>query len=392
MGEKIRYSLIILFFASVTAAGQSNLNYQYIDSMTYKFYLQKEWDKLIRTGKEAVDSGIDYKFLRQRLGVAYFAEADYLESRKHFKKAESFDSYDQFNNLSLYYTYLNTVQSDYSWFYASKLPDNIKKDNNIKQFKLVESIDLEYNFKYAATNLRGNPQYVRAGIASRPFLRLGIYQMAAVFDQDIAVIGNQGNSSINNRQSEYYALLKLNLSSSFILKSAYHYFNINYSSTPSRSDLGLIGLSACFSRFNLDGSVSVLNTGQGYVNQYSLGAGVTFTGRRQTYLVSSFALVDHSETDNLIFTQKAGIQLNRNIWAEGNVTFGNLTDFHDFDALYLYNSVDPTVFKSGITSFFRAGKKFTLWANYNYEMKEYYELGSNYYNQFSYLIGIKWNL
>jgi hypothetical protein len=354
--------------------------------------VNKEWDKLISTGSEAVDSGIDYKYLRQRLGVAYYAKGDYILSRKHFKKAESFDSYDQFNKINLYFTYLNTIQNDYSWFYASKLSDNLRKDNDIKKFRLIESVDLEYNFKYAATSLRGNPQYVRAGIASRPFLRLGIYQMAAVYDQDISVIRGSGHRVINNRQSEYYALLKLNLSPSFILKSAYHYFDINYSTTQTRNDFGLLGLSACFNRYNLDGSVSLLNTGQGYVNQYTIGAGLTFTGRHQAYLVSSFSLVDLSESDNLIFTQRAGIQVNGKLWFEGNATFGNLTDFNDFDGLYLYNSVDATVFKSGITSFFRAGKKITFWANYTYEKKEYYELGSNYYNQFSYLIGIKWNL
>jgi hypothetical protein len=392
MGKKIRNYLIILLVTSATASGQSYLNYQTIDSLTYKYYIDKDWDKIISAGKEAVDSGIDYKYLRQRLGVAYFAKADYLESRKNFKIAESFDSYDPFNKAYLYYTYLNTIHSDYSWYYASKLSDDIKASNNIKQFRLIESLDLEYNYKYAAADLRGNPQYARIGIASRPFLRMGIYQMFAKFNQDLTVLGSLGNQLINNRQSEYYALLKFNLSSTVILKSAYHYFDINYSSTESRADLGYFGLSACMNRFNFDGSVSVLKTEQGYVNQYSMSAGATFTGRKQIYLISLFSLVDHSETDAIIFSQKAGIQLNKSIWMEGNVTFGDLTDYNDFDALYLYNSLDATVFKTGITSFFRPGKKITIWANYSYEKKEYYQIRSYYYNQFSYLIGIKWNL
>jgi hypothetical protein len=392
MGKKIRYTLIILLFTAASVSAQSNLNYQYIDSLTYKYYTDKDWDKLISAGKEAVDSGIDYKYLRQRLGVAYFVKADYLESRKHFKVAESFDSYDPFNIEYLYYTYLNTVHGDYSWYYASKLPDDVKSTLNIKQIRLVESLDLEYNFKYAASELRGNPQYARIGISSRPFLRMGVYQMLAKFNQDLTVFENHGNTSISNIQSEYYALLKFNLSSAVILKSAYHYFNINYSSTKTRADLGFFGLSACLNRFNFDGSVSVLKNEQGYVNQYSVSAGAAFTPKRQIYLISLFSLVDHSETDDIIFSQKAGIQLNKNIWLEANATIGNLIDYNDYDALYLYNSVDATVFKTGITSFLRAGRKISIWANYSYEKKEYYEMGSNFYNQFSYLIGIKWNL
>ena len=50
------------------------------------------------------------------------------------------------------------------------------------------------------------------------------------------------------------------------------------------------------------------------------------------------------------------------------------------------------VFRSGITTYIPIGRKITLWANFSYEKKEYYESNLYYYNQFSYLGGLKWKL
>ena len=41
-----------------------------IDSITYQHYLAGEWDELIETGKTALERGIDFKWLQQRLGYA----------------------------------------------------------------------------------------------------------------------------------------------------------------------------------------------------------------------------------------------------------------------------------------------------------------------------------
>jgi hypothetical protein len=69
-----------------------------------------------------------------------------------------------------------------------------------------------------------------------------------------------------------------------------------------------------------------------------------------------------------------------------------MLDYNDFNGLYLYNTYDPMVFRSGATIVFYAGKTISIWANYTFEKREYFENNSFQYNQFSYLGGIRWKL
>jgi hypothetical protein len=69
-----------------------------------------------------------------------------------------------------------------------------------------------------------------------------------------------------------------------------------------------------------------------------------------------------------------------------------MTEYNDFDGLYIYNTYDPMIFRSGVTAYLPLNRNITLWTNFSYESKEYLELSSFHYNQFSYMGGIKWKL
>jgi prophage tail gpP-like protein len=93
----------------------------------------------------------------------------------------------------------------------------------------------------------------------------------------------------------------------------------------------------------------------------------------------------------MIFSQVAGINLSKKLWAEGSVTFGNLQNYTDHNALYVYNSVDPTVFRTGASLYWYLHKNLTLYGNYLYDTKEV-EQTSGQYIQHSFLTGIIWKL
>jgi tetratricopeptide (TPR) repeat protein len=109
MGSKFKYLVIVLsfFFFNFAVKAQIDIDFQSIDSLTYRYYKSGDWNNLINLGNKAIEHGIDYKYLRQRLGLAFFSNGDYFEARKHFEKALSFDSFDTFTLVYLYYTYLN---------------------------------------------------------------------------------------------------------------------------------------------------------------------------------------------------------------------------------------------------------------------------------------------
>ena len=43
---------------------QNNYDFQSVDSLCYKYYLTGNWNELLKTGKDAIREGIDYKRLR----------------------------------------------------------------------------------------------------------------------------------------------------------------------------------------------------------------------------------------------------------------------------------------------------------------------------------------
>ena len=79
-----------------TAKGETgpNTSFQYFDSITYQQYLSGNWNDLIHNGKQALCLGYDYKYLRLRIGFAYFFKENYRNAAEHFNKALHFDSSD----------------------------------------------------------------------------------------------------------------------------------------------------------------------------------------------------------------------------------------------------------------------------------------------------------
>jgi len=96
-------------------------------------------------------------------------------------------------------------------------------------------------------------------------------------------------------------------------------------------------------------------------------------------------------SNRVIFSQTAGLRLRKMLWAEGNIIFGNLRNYNDRNGLYVYNSIDPTKFRTGLTLFWYLGNKATFFANYTYDKKQI-ELTNLNYKQYSFSGGIIWKL
>ena len=392
MGSKFKCLVIVLLIFNFTVKAQKVLDFRNTDSLTYIYYKSGDWNSLIKLGTEAIYNGIDYKYLRQRLGIAFFSKGDYFKSREHFEKALLFDSFDSFTLTYLYYTFLNTAEPEFAGYYVSKMSEDLRKSLSVKSFQPVESIDFEYNFKYAATYLRSNPQYYHFGINSRLGSRFWLFQMFSNYNQTITIQHPLKNEFAKDQQPEYFALMKFTISPHLMLKSSYHFINSTYSSTISYGNLGYLGLSANLNRINFEVNASVLNINQSYVTQCGIQSGVEFLGIMNNYLISALSLISEQNKNRFIYTQKAGFKPLKKVWLEGSITFGDITDYNDYNAMYVYNLIDPTTFRTGATLFYNAGKHLSLWANYSYERKEFYENSLYHYNQYSFLGGVKWKI
>jgi hypothetical protein len=393
MGSKFKYFVIGLLFFNVTGSAQQSMNFQFVDSLTFKYYNSGDWDTLIKLGNEAIKNGIDYKYLRQRLGFACFSKEDYVEARKHFSKAMSYDSFDRFTLIYWYYSYLLTTQSEFARPIAGKMPPDLRKSVSMKPFQPIESVDLEYNFKYAASVMRSGPQYFHFGINSFLGKKLELYQMYSYYSQNITfkrfVVPDE---LFHDRQQEYFALVKYKFSPHWMIKSAFHYLYPDKDTLTGSAHLGFFELSSNYGRFNFALNTSVLKNEKYSVVQTGIQAGLAFAGKLQPYFTGALSMVSQRNTIKMIFNQTAGFRVSKTTWLEGNFTFGDITNYHDHDAMYVYNLIDPTTLRAGATFYIFCGRKISIWANYAFELKEYHENNNLRYNQFSYLGGIKWKL
>ena len=85
------------------------------------------------------------------------------------------------------------------------------------------------------------------------------------------------------------------------------------------------------------------------------------------------------------------MKIAKTVWAEGIITLGDLLNYNDHNGLYVYNSIDPTTFRTGLTLFWYLGKNATLFGNYTYDTKQVNLTKTNYKQQ-SFSGGIIWKL
>ncbi len=87
---------IVLFlgFVQRPANAQSIVNEAYYDSITYQYYQQKNWKTLIDTGNWMRKQGLDYYYLRMRMGIACLELQKTAKAETHFRQALNFKTAD----------------------------------------------------------------------------------------------------------------------------------------------------------------------------------------------------------------------------------------------------------------------------------------------------------
>lgn len=96
--QKLKTVLLAIGFAFIgftSVHGQSASNTVNSDSINYQLYLQGNWTALIESGEKMIDNGIDYYYLRMRLGIAELNKKNYRRAEDHFRQAEFFFPTDQ---------------------------------------------------------------------------------------------------------------------------------------------------------------------------------------------------------------------------------------------------------------------------------------------------------
>jgi len=375
--------IVILLLVAVKVRAGEPVTFQSADSISYKYYMEGEWDKLIETGEQAIAQNIDFKRLRQRMGYAYFVKEDYYASQKQYEKALEFDEFDADTREYLYYCGLNTGNLASARIHAQKLSDEAKKRLGIHAFNPLVSIDLEYNYKSNNSDTRSHPSYFRGGLFTQVGYRISLYQSASNYKQTV--------DSVLIKQPDYFALINWSLTSHTTFSAAYHHLNTSLDGYKYPGNLVFASLSTRLNRFTFGLNSSFFRYDIGDFKQIGLLAGVSLPGKANLYFNSCLTGMIEPDSNHLIFAQFVGARILKNLWVEATCTVGNIQNYNDHNALYIYNSIDPTLFRTGLSLYLNANKNITLYGNYLYDTKQV-EQTTNQYIQQSFLGGIIWKL
>jgi len=140
---KIGILTVLLYCCSVTLFSQQECDFLQVDSITYNAYLTADWDKVLSTGKKAVKDGIDYYYLRQRMGIAYFSKENYRAASRQFVAAAKHDPGNEITQNLLYYSLLYSGQFPEAFYTTGSLNEKMRKLSNIPKTGFVTSLDLE---------------------------------------------------------------------------------------------------------------------------------------------------------------------------------------------------------------------------------------------------------
>ncbi len=126
MSGFLKILLLVLIFPGFLAAQQENYNAT-VDAKTYDYFIKSDWKNLRETGYSAINSGIDFYYLRLRMGISYYNAENYMSAIPHFEKALYFRNKDTLTLEYLYYSYLfSGLQSDAN-LTAEKFPVRLKE-------------------------------------------------------------------------------------------------------------------------------------------------------------------------------------------------------------------------------------------------------------------------
>jgi hypothetical protein len=153
----IGFSLGLILFVGITIQGfGKQIDYRYVDSITYHLYINQSWDSLIDIGKMAIKNNIDYYYLRMRMAEAYSAKEKYLLSAQSYEKARDFNHFDPYAGAGLYNAYLNSGKKNRAYHLSHEFNESLKQKSGVK-INLVDFVDV-YGGYIVSNNEANNGQ------------------------------------------------------------------------------------------------------------------------------------------------------------------------------------------------------------------------------------------
>lgn len=111
-------ALLLVFSANMFA----QRDFVTLDKQSYDYYLNGDYRNLKKTADTLFSQGIDYYYLRMRLGVLAYNNQLYFNALTHFSKALEFNSLDTVSMEYIYFSYLFSGRDADAKLYLKSIP------------------------------------------------------------------------------------------------------------------------------------------------------------------------------------------------------------------------------------------------------------------------------
>jgi hypothetical protein len=207
---KSNFVLLFIFFLLliVSSKAGTKLDFKTVDMLTYRCFEEKKWDSVIVVGKQALKQGIDYYYLRVRMGISYFEKRKYIPAITHLNKAIGFNSGDPVIIDYLYRSYLYEDCTEEAQLILDKKPKD-KNDSPNTRNKVIEQVNFEGGLSLSndKTSLQLPPHWLQG-------VKFGVQEIYGVDD----LYGNSFYGHLG---------LKLKIFKRVRLSFAYNYLNFS---------------------------------------------------------------------------------------------------------------------------------------------------------------------
>jgi len=381
-------------------------------SLTFALYERQQWDELIEVGEDAIKNGIDFYYLRMRLGIARYEQHNYRHAAPHFEKALVFYPGDQLATEYLYYSFLFAGRKSDSRLIIPLLHEATKAKMGIKKSLFLEELyfeggpafsnisNLEENWKnpsaadtiYSSTTYFNGYNYFHGGIRLDILPYLSIYQgygqLNATAQQNIRDFNMEYEPFERvARQDEYYGNFELSLKKGIKITGAAHFLWVEYDrrdasydeigtltfdTVANSEDDYVLSLSVLkeftFGSLNISGTYGRLD--KDTINQ--LGASFVYYPFGNINFYGATGMINFWDAEGYrpIFIQEIGGKIYKNLWFEGNATIGQLQNYAEKNAFVIFNAPEEINNKYEAVLIYAAPKHLEISLRYRYLVRE----------------------
>ena len=391
MHRLILYIWLVLFVLPGKTIAQGSPDFNHINSETYRFYVEQKWDSLIHLGKEALKGGIDFYYLRMRIGIACYNKKKYRKSEDHFRAALELNLGDPVALEYLYYSMLFSGQSERSLLVRKTFKGDLALRLPPQKGKFLDRLGVEYLFNYGNNKDHfSNPEELYSGyppgvqMTTRQFSNFTFSlknRIAPGFSliHGYTYLSKQSHyyyqdgtynfyvQDLRVNQHQYYLSSLISAYSGFTIRPAFHLVGGHYQvptavtygyrgdqrvtmdNVPYRDFVGGVGLKkelGCFD-LHLEGYYATLNLADQIQNRLGI---VWFpAGNLNLYsggfVNSQYEVTDSNGSFRFVYEVLLGFSIKEKIWFDLNGTLGDIANYVESNGQFVYNSYSDIIRK-----------------------------------------------